>query len=82
VGDVTREYKVGQVYTMFDMGQPDRRLVRMLVRRLEEEEDFSDGWGNQGGKTEHGWYWYCVDLLTGEECITIDNAFDHWERLV
>jgi hypothetical protein len=53
----------------------------MLVRRLDEDEDFSDGWGHHGGRTPFGWYWYCIDLLTGEECITIDNAFDLWERL-
>ncbi len=78
---MTREYQVGQVYITLDMGQPDLRLVRMLVRRLDEDEDFSDGWGHHGGQTPFGWYWYCIDLLTGEECITIDNAFDHWEQI-
>lgn len=82
MGDMTREYHVGQVYTVLDMGDPKRRYVRVLVRRLDEDEDFNDGWGNHGGKTPFGWYWYCVDLMTGEECIMIDNAFDLWDRLV
>ena len=82
MGDVTRSYQVGQVYTAHPAGQEERRLVRMLVRRLGVDEDFRDGWGHKGGKTPYGWYWYCLDLLTGEECVTIDNQFDHWERLV
>jgi hypothetical protein len=76
-----RTYQPGQVYTTFDMGHLDLRMVLMLVRRLEVDEDFEDGWGNKGGRTAFGWYWYSVNLLTGAECVTIDYTLDHWDRL-
>jgi hypothetical protein len=73
-------YKPGQIYYTTNYPRK-KRLVRLLIRRLNENEDFHDGWGNRGGKTPFGWYWYCLDLITGEENVTLDNVFMTWQRL-
>jgi hypothetical protein len=59
--------------------------VYLVLRRLEEDEDWSDGWGSKGGKSPHGWYWRFLDLASGSTLTMIDNSIElgdgRWEML-
>ena len=80
--DVTLE--PGQVFHVVNE-QLNGYHVYLVLRRVEENENWSDGWGNRGGKTEHGWYWRFLNLATGSTLVMIDNAIvledGRWEML-
>lgn len=59
--------------------------VYLVLRRVEEDERWTDGWGSKGGRSEHGWYWWFADLASGRTFTMIDNAIEiddgRWEVL-
>lgn len=69
------ELAPGQVFHAVETGLNGYH-VYLVLARVEEDEDWSDGWGSKGGKSEHGWYWRFLDLTRGTTCIMIDNAID------
>lgn len=72
-------FKAGQVYTCFDIVS-NTMYVRMLIRQLDESDNFSDGWGHSH-HTPFGNYWQVVELTTGELSFQVDNIFNSWINL-
>ena len=58
-------------------------IVLLVLARVEEDEDWTDGWGSKGGKSEHGWYWRFLDLVRGTTLVMIDivDLDERWEML-
>jgi len=81
--NVERDCQVGQTYLAYDMYDRNRSVIHTLLRRMPADEDFSDGWGNHGGATPHGWYWYVLDVMSGNVIVSIDNQYanSNWELL-